>query len=111
MHFESGAKGVLHVDPNCGRVEERYAFSGPGWSLTARSGSLDAGSLEIQEEGNVIHFEKTPGNLPGFVRNGTLNETSAFIEALINGTPPEPSLSEVVGSVRCCNEIQALAHD
>lgn len=109
LQFECGATGVLSVHPDCGKVEERYGISGPGFSLNARSGFMDAGSLDITEEGRVVLALRSPAGTPGFVRNGTFNETAAFIDALELGRPPAPSPSAVFNSMRLCHDIQALA--
>jgi len=105
FRFACGANGRFHADPDSGKIEERYAFAGPGWTVVARSGAFDEGSLEIRENGQVVQSICTPPTTPDYIKNGTYNETAAFLEALLSGSHPTPSPAEVVESVRICTAI------
>lgn len=104
----SGARGLLRVLPDCGREEEVFLVTGPGYNLVARSGSCDEGSLLIRDNG-VLHSFRTPANNPEFIKNGTFDETKTFLDALSRQKPMQPSPKDVLDSVRICEEIQSLS--
>lgn len=102
--FEGGCAGTLHVFPTAGASEETYELFGDGCRVRVDlpEPPLWRASLLCVRGGAVIVDEQSPEGAPMIVADGSYDETSAFISALRDGTPPAPTLEEVVPSLELC---------
>lgn len=101
----SGAVGWLEVFPNCGCQAEQYEIFGPGYRMLARAGTVDSGNFTEWNNGEIIYSEESGEGTDPFVINGTYDETVEFISSLKEKRPPYPSLTDVLPSVKICQDI------
>lgn len=107
LEFESGASGILEILPTSGVLIEQYALFGPGYHLLVRVGGTDRGEALAWENGQPVLAVQPALSQPEFILNGTLAETAAFLDALRENRPPQPTPRQVLGSVEICHSIQS----
>lgn len=102
LQFASGAAGCIEILPTAGMVEERFEWFGDDFRVcvTTMGGEGEAargwrlGALELEETADA--------NTPLFLRDGSYQETSAFIRGLQETSPLHPSLEEVLPTLQVC---------
>jgi predicted dehydrogenase len=110
LEFESGALASLEILPTAGVVLEQYELFGPGYRLLIRVGGTDRGEALAWEDGVPVLDVRPAQDQPEYVQNGTLAETTAFLDALLENRPVQPSPRQVLGSVELCHSIQNRIH-
>ena len=106
LEFESGVLGSLEILPTSGVVIEQYELFGPGYRLLVRVGGTDRGEAQAWEQGGSVLDVHSAQDQPEYILNGTLAETAAFLDALLENRPLQPAPQQVLGSVELCHTIQ-----
>lgn len=109
--FDSGATGTLEVLPTCGNVAETYEMFGAGYRVCASAGLVGPAEVVAWEDEKLVLRDEPARGEPAFVNNGTLAETTAFLDAVQEGRAPHPSPREVWQSVDLCHRIQREAQE
>ena len=110
LRFENGTRGRLEVLPTAGIVEESYELFGESFRVQVVAGSGPQRSLRCWRDGRLeverISSEAEPEDL----RNGGYEEVVEFVRALKTGTPPRPSVEDILPSARICFAIADSAN-
>lgn len=94
---EGGVVGSVHILPCCGRVEERVRACGDDWCVDIWPGGVQPWRIEGWRDRELDLVEQCPEGEPEFRRSGALNETAAFLGALLRGEPlPGPAPADVM---------------
>jgi predicted dehydrogenase len=109
LDFASGTHGVLEVLPSAGSAGESYELFGPGVHAWAGAGDQDSGDVRCWRDGVLALSDAPARGMPPFVRNGTYDETTAFLTAVREGRDLVSSLAEVLQSVELCQAIMEEA--
>jgi predicted dehydrogenase len=102
LEFAAGGRGTLEVLPTAGVHGESYSWCGDGAYVEVRVGERDAGTARGWEAGVLQLVHCTPEGEPVYVRNGTYDETAAFVAALTTDAMMYPSPADVLQSVEIC---------
>jgi len=102
LRFESGAHARVEVLPTAGMVEESYEFFGEGFRARVCAGSGPQRSIQCWRNGRLEIEKHSSEDEPEDLRNGAYNEVVEFVRALKTGTPPWPSVEEILPSARIC---------
>jgi predicted dehydrogenase len=105
IEFEGGATGLVEIMPTAGWVGERYELFGPDFHLAVRVGGMDTGEALAWEGGKLVLEARPATGKPDYYANGTSGETEAFLNALLEGRPFDPTPSQILGSVVLCDAI------
>ena len=96
---EDDVTGSAHILPCCGRVEERVRACGDDWCVDIWPGGVQPWRVEGWRDRERDLAVECPEGEPEFRRSGALNETAAFLGALLWGEPvPGPSPADVMPS-------------
>ena len=98
--FESGTIGQVEILPTAGMVEESYELFGEGCRARVTAGSGTQRSIECWEEGQRVIVAHATEEEPEDLRNGAYQEVEEFVRALRTGTPPQPSIDDILPSAR-----------
>lgn len=108
LQYRTGCTGSLEILPTAGVVDEVYELFGDG--LRARVHTMGAhgesarcwrnGMLEVESIANEDD--------PAFLRDGSYEETSAFLRALLDAAPLVPTLEDVLPSLEVCARLSSL---
>jgi len=94
---EGGVAASVHVLPCGGRREERLRIVGDGWCVDVWTGYMHPWRVEVWEGDRPVLSEMAKADEPMFVRNGSWNETVAFLGAVVAGAPlPGPSVEDAL---------------
>jgi len=107
LQFSNGAIGRMEVLPTCGIRDERFDFFGPDFCALATNGEMSTGEFKAWENGELTVSEEPAKDQPGFIRNGTLEETAEFIQSLSDGRQPTPTPHDILQSVEICHQVEA----
>ena len=108
LEFESGTIGQVEILPTAGMVEESYELFGEGFRARVTAGSGTQRSLECWEDGRRVIVSHATEEDPEDLRNGAYQEVEEFVRALRTGTPPQPSIDDILPSARISFEIAGL---
>jgi predicted dehydrogenase len=101
--------GTIQFLPTAGRVEEMVQVSGEGWSLQVNTGTHQPWRVQGWHNRNLTLDASAELDAPEFVRNGTADETVAFVRALLHHQPlPGPSASDVLPGSELADALQQL---
>lgn len=96
---ENGPAVSLEIMPSCGRMEERLRLAGNGFCVDVWTGTNHPWRVEAYHEGELALVEESPVDQPEHLRNGTYDETSAFLNALLQNKPlPGPGIDDAMPS-------------
>jgi len=109
LQFENGARGRIDVLPTAGMVEESYELFGEGFRAQVVAGSGPQRSLVCWRDGQVELEQYSSDSDPEDLRNGSYQEVVEFVQALKAGTPPRPTVEDILPSARICFSIAAAA--
>jgi len=102
--FADGGVGQIEILPTTGTVEERYDLFGDGFQASATTMGGSGERVRCWQNG-VLKMEKTAGaDEPLFLRDGSYEETSAFLRRLLRGEPLRPALEDVLPTLRICGQ-------
>ena len=102
LRFESGARGRIDVLPTAGIVEESYELFGEGFRAQIIAGSGPQRSLRCWRDGKLELEAISSETEPEDLRNGGYEEVVEFVRALKAGTPPRPSVDDILPSAQVC---------
>ncbi len=105
LRFTSGCRGTIEILPTAGVVEETYALSGEGFR--AEASTMGTQGARCWRGGNQEVDDRANPDEPVWRRDGSYEETSAFIRSLTDGTPPAPTVEQIAPSVELCHRIAA----
>jgi predicted dehydrogenase len=105
LRFVSGCAGHIEILPTVGRVEERYELFGDDFQACAITMGGGGESVRCWKQGALEVEESANTGDPLFLRDGSYEETSAFIRALLEGAPLRPSLEDVLPTLRVCGQM------
>lgn len=103
VRFASGCVGHLEILPTCGVVEERFELFGDDFRACVTTMGVQGEALRCWKNGKLALEEDIDENTPLFLRDGSFEETSAFINGLKQGARLSPSLVEVLPALRICS--------
>ena len=95
--------------PTAGMVEESYELFGEGFRAQVVAGSGPQRSLVCWRDGQVELEQYSSDSDPEDLRNGSYQEVVEFVQALKAGTPPRPTVEDILPSARICFSIAAAA--
>lgn len=107
LAFASGAAGLINLIPDTGGNAESLQLYGEDFSVEIRSAEFDRGEWRGWAGGQLVREESLPSSTPGYIANGTLAETEAFVHALANGARFFPTPADVLPSMELCHLIAA----
>lgn len=104
VRFANDATAQFAIMPDAGTREETYELVGPGYSI-----HIDAlaGRLRIHDDGEQVVSWTIDDEMPRYVRNGTMAETAAFLDAVERGSGFAPTLTEGVTSLMVAEALDA----
>jgi predicted dehydrogenase len=102
LRFENGTTGRIEVLPTAGMVEESYELFGEGFHARVTAGSGTQRSLQCWREGQLELEKHSSNQEPEDLRNGSYEEVVEFVRALRTGTPPRPSVQDILPSALIC---------
>ena len=105
LRFQNGTRGRIEVLPTAGMVEESYELFGEGFRVRIVAGSGTQQSLQCWHHGQLEVEEHASSSEPEDLRNGGYAEVVEFVRALQTGTPPRPSVEDILPSARICFSI------
>lgn len=100
LKFQSGAMGHVEILPTAGMVEESYEFFAEGCRARITAGSGTQRSLECWQDGKLVLESRASDDEPEDLRNGAYQEVEEFVRSLRTGKRPQPSIEEILPSVR-----------
>ena len=100
LGFESATAGQVEILPTAGMVEESYELFGEGCRARVTAGSGTQRSIECWEDGQRVIVAHATEEEPEDLRNGAYQEVEEFVRALRTGTPPQPSIDDILPSAR-----------
>lgn len=105
LQFASGCEGHIEILPTTGMVEERYELFGDDFRACATTMGGGGESVRCWRQGVLEVEESATAGDPLFLRDGSYEETAAFIRSLIEGNPLQPSLEEVLPTLNVCRQM------
>jgi predicted dehydrogenase len=100
LTFESGATGHVEILPTAGMVEESYELFAEGCRARVTAGSGTQRLLECWQDGKQVIKSKASEEEPEDLRNGSYQEVEEFILSLRTGQRLQPSIEDILPSVR-----------
>ena len=99
LNSADGPAVYVEIMPSCGRMEERVRLAGDSFCVDLWTGTNHPWRVEAYHEGKLALTEESPAGQPEHVRNGTYDETAAFLTALLRNKPlPGPSIDDAMPS-------------
>lgn len=100
LTFEGGATGHVEILPTAGMVEESYELFAEGCRARVTAGSGTQRLLECWQDGKQVIKSKASEEEPEDLRNGSYQEVEEFVLSLRTGKRPQPSIGDILPSVR-----------
>ena len=89
----------VEIMPSCGRMEERVRLAGDSFCVDVWTGTNHPWRVEAYHEGKLELVEESPADQAEHLRNGTYDETVAFLNALLQNKPlPGPNIDDAMPS-------------
>jgi predicted dehydrogenase len=104
VRFRDDATALFAIEPDAGAREETYELFGPGYSIHINA---LAGRLRIEADGERVRSWEADDKMSRYVRNGTMDETAAFLGAVERGNGFAPTLTDGVRSLRVAECLDA----
>jgi predicted dehydrogenase len=109
LQYTSSALGQIEILPCAGMVEERFEWFGEGFRVSVTTTGGDGESVRCWRDGR-LEIERTAApETPLFLRDGSYEETSAFIRCLREGNPFYPQMEHVLPSLLLCHEAHSTS--
>jgi predicted dehydrogenase len=100
LKFKSGTTGHVEILPTAGMVEESYELFAEGCRARVTAGSGTQRSLECWQDSKLVTELRSSDDEPEDLRNGSYQEVEEFVSALRTGKHPQPSIEDILPSVR-----------
>jgi predicted dehydrogenase len=104
LDFPGGGSAPLLIAPQCGTREETYEVIGPDYCVQINA---EACSVQIFDTGETALHWRAPGSWDSYRRGGTLAETRAFADALLDRRPFTPDLHDGLTIMRIAEIIES----
>ncbi len=106
LQYESSARGHIEILPDVGMNEEGFDLFGEGFRASVVT--IGGGGESVRcWRGGKLEIEKTADpDAPLFLRDGSYEETSAFIRSLREGGALFPTIEDALPSHVLCHEAQ-----
>lgn len=89
----------LEILPDAGEWEEHIRVLGDGYQMDIDAGMLPPWRVRAVSRLQLELDERSPADEPLHISNGTMAETTAFLDAIRTGTPlPPPSIDDALAS-------------
>jgi len=100
---------VLDILPDSGGWEESIRIAGKGYHVEIHSGVYPPWRVRAWRGMQMELDASSAADAPVFISNGSLGETSAFLDAVSAGRPlPGPSVAEALASSELAAQLQDL---
>jgi len=104
VRFRSGLRARVEIFPTAGVVDETFELAGDDYRARVRTLGAPGESVRCWRNGALEVAMSASAGDPLFLRNGSWEETSAFIRCLRDGAPLHPSLEDVLPALRICGQ-------
>ena len=101
--FAGGTRADIILAPQAGAMAEIYDLYGPGYAVRI---DVPACSVRIVDRGEVVLSWQSPEGEPGWVRDGSLQETRAFLNAVEGKGEFAPDLEDGLVSMQAAEAVE-----
>jgi predicted dehydrogenase len=109
LRFVSGCLGTIEIAPTAGRVEETYELRGEGFCASATTMGGTGEAARFWRNKTLERETVADPDAPICLRDGSWEETCAFLDAVRRGTLPRPTVEEVAPTMALCAQIADAA--
>ena len=104
---DGGLRGTIEISPDDDRVEETVQLEGDGWSMRTETGTHRPWRV-LCRRGESIEIEASadPATVD-FIRNGTADETAAFLRGVLSGNLAGPRVADAWAGTELAAALQA----
>ena len=107
FQYETSTVGYVEILPSVGMVEERFELFGEDFRASVTTMGGEGESVRCWRKGRLEVERGATPDTPLFLRDGSYEETSAFIRCLQEGTPLYPRIEHALSSLLLCHEAQS----
>jgi predicted dehydrogenase len=105
-----GLRGTIHYHPACGRIDESVQLFGDDWAAHITTGTQLPWRVRCWKSGREEVSADADTAVPQFERNGTGEETRAFLRAVLGRGPFAPTVADAMAGTELAHALQEL-HD
>lgn len=109
LQFTSGCEGLIEIAPTAGMVEETYDLLGDNFRAQATTMSTTGEAVRCWRNGRLEVEEVADPATPLCLRDGSWEETCAFLDALRYQTALRPTVADIAPTMELCARIAAAA--
>ncbi len=102
IEFLFGPTAIVELLPTAGAIDETFELASDGFQAFARTMGPQGESACCWKDGKVWLGAATRPDDPLYLRDGSYEETSAFLHGLLTGAPLRPTLHDVLPALRIC---------
>ena len=102
-------RGTVHIHPACGRVDESVQVFADDWAVEIVAGTHQPWRVRCWKAGREEINAAAAPDAPEFERNGTAQETRAFLRAALGRAPFAPTVAEALPGTELAASLQAWA--
>ena len=107
LRFADGAQGRLELAGRADHTEESYELLGEGYHAVVVLGDLAGPSMQCWRGPKIEVRIQAPADQPAVEYDGMQQALSAFMDALLSGQRPGPTLEEVLPAMDLAQRITA----
>ncbi len=104
LQYTSSTVGSVEILPCVGMIEERFELFGEGFRASITTMGGEGERVQCWRNGRLEIEKVAPPDTPLFLRDGSYEETSAFIRCLYEGIPFFPRIEDALPSLTLCHE-------
>jgi predicted dehydrogenase len=106
-----GFHGSIAVEPQDDRIDETVYACGEDWFVSITAAPNEPWWVVCRGgRGDGVNSSGDPAT-PDFVRNGTVDETAAFLRGVLRGEMPGPTAADAMRGTELAAALQALVDD
>ena len=108
------ARGVdvsMEMLPEAGRQEDRLHLAGIDCFVDVQTGPARPWHVEAYEKGKLAFTASVVEGTPEYIYCGAYDETRAFVDMVLNGTAPDPSVRDALVSSEVAAQLHALTQE
>jgi myo-inositol 2-dehydrogenase/D-chiro-inositol 1-dehydrogenase len=102
LRFVSGCIGRIDILTTIGMVDEAFELYGDDFRASVTTMNRGGETVRCWRQGELEIDETADTTVPLFLRDGSYQETCAFIEGLQSNAPLHPTLAEVAPGMQLC---------
>jgi predicted dehydrogenase len=102
LSFKSGLAARIELLPTAGLVDETFELAGEDYRVFVRTMGQPAESVQCWRDGRLELEEHADPAWPLLLRNGSFEETAAFLAGLRGDAPLRPTLADVLPALAVC---------